>query len=237
MPPDTHTGSDGGTPAQPRPQGRGAPLPRGAVWIAACAALVAAGAAAVVWAHVWHRPALQGGVVEPPAPAYDFSLRDQDGRLVRLGTLRGKAVALTFLYTHCPDVCPLIANKMHEAYRQLGDGASRVVLVAVSVDPRGDTPDAVRAFLANHHVAGELAYLTGSFAELKPVWAGYFIGTDARPATPNASPTSPSPELVSHSAIVYVLDPRGNLRVFLPGNFDPQDLATDLRILAQEPGK
>jgi protein SCO1/2 len=177
-------------------------------------------------------------VVEPPAPAYDFSLRDQDGRLVRLGTLRGKAVALTFLYTHCPDICPLVANKMHEAYSQLGDSASRVAFVAVSVDPRGDTPDAVRAFLANHHVTGELTYLTGSFAELKPVWAGYFIGTDARAVPPNASSVTPlSPDLVSHSAIVYVLDPRGNLRVFLPGNFDPQDLVTDLRILVSERGK
>lgn len=207
-------------------------------WVAAGAVVVLAGAALAVWAHVQARPSLQGAVVTPPAAAYDFSLRDQDGRLVRLSAFRGKAVALTFLYTHCPDICPLIANKMHEAYRQLGATAARVALVAISVDPTGDTPDAVRAFLSGHRVTGELSYLTGSFADLKPVWAHYYIGTDAREANPQAGAvTPPSPDLVSHSAIVYVLDPRGRLRVFLPGNFDPQDLATDLRILAAEPGK
>jgi protein SCO1/2 len=231
MHPDERAPGDEGTPASPR-------LPARVGWIAAGAALAAAGIAAVVWAHAWSRPALQGAVVTPPAPTYDFALHDQDGRLVRLSALHGKAVALTFLYTHCPDICPLVATKMHETHRQLGDAAAHVAFVAVSVDPKGDTPEAVRAFLSGHHVTGEITYLTGSFAELKPVWAGYFIGTDARAITPNANPTTPaSPELVSHSAIVYVLDPRGNLRVFLPGNFDPQDLATDLRILAREPGR
>ncbi len=207
-------------------------------WIAAGAVLALAGAAAAVWAHVWARPSLQGAVVTPPAPTYDFSLRDQDQRLVRLSALRGKAVALTFLYTHCPDICPLIANKMHETYRQLGPTAARVALLAISVDPNGDTPEAVRTFLSGHRVAGELTYLTGSFAELKPVWAQYYIGTDAKEVNPRAGAvTPPSPDLVSHSAIVYVLDPRGRLRVFLPANFDPQDLATDLRILASEPAR
>ena len=231
MHPDERARENEGTPASPRRRAR-------VGWITAGAALAAAGVAAVVWAHAWHRPALQGAVVTPPAPTYDFSLRDQDRRLVRLSALRGKAVALTFLYTHCPDICPLIAAKMHETYRQLGDAVAHVAFVAVSVDPKGDTPEAVRAFLSGHHVTGELTYLTGSFAELKPVWAGYFIGTDAHAATPEAGAAPPpSPDVVSHSAIVYVLDPRGNLRVFLPGNFDPRDLATDLRILAQEPGR
>ncbi|HYM90362.1 MAG TPA: SCO family protein [bacterium] len=205
-------------------------------WIAAGAVLVLAAAAWAVWAHVWVRPSLQGAVLTPPAPTYDFSLRDQDQRLVRLSALRGKAVALTFLYTHCPDICPLIANKMHETYRQLGPTAARVAFLAISVDPNGDTPESVRTFLSSHRVAGELTYLTGSFAELRPVWAHYYIGTDAKEVNPGAeSVTPPSPDLVSHSAIVYVLDPRGSLRVFLPGNFNPQDLATDLRILASEP--
>ncbi|TMJ16765.1 MAG: SCO family protein [Bacillati bacterium ANGP1] len=231
MHPDERARENEGTPASPRRRAR-------VGWITAGAALAAAGVAAVVWAHAWHRPALQGAVVTPPAPTYDFSLRDQDRRLVRLSALRGKAVALTFLYTHCPDICPLIAAKMHETYRQLGDAVAHVAFVAVSVDPTGDTPEAVRAFLSGHHVTGELTYLTGSFAELKPIWAGFFIGTDARAANPEAGAAAPpSPGVVSHSAIVYVLDPRGDLRVFLPGNFDPRDLATDLRILAQEPGR
>lgn len=198
--------------------------------IAAAAAAGIGGAA--VWMHV-SAPTLQGAVVTPPAPVYDFTLLDQDRRPIRLSQFRGKAVALTFLYAHCPDICPLIATKMHEAYLQLGDAAGRVAFVAVSVDPGGDTPGAVREFLAIHHVERELHYLSGSFAELRPVWANYYVGTDARGAAQAAGGTA-GPVPVDHTAIVYVIDPRGRLRVFLPGNFESRDLALDLKILASD---
>ena len=197
------------------------------------AAAAAGIAAAAVWMHV-SAPTLQGAVVTPPAPVYDFTLLDQDRRPIRLSQFRGKAVALTFLYTHCPDVCPLIATRMHEAYLQLGDAAGRVAFVAVSVDPGGDTPSAVREFLAIHHVERELHYLSGSFAELRPVWANYYVGTDARGATPRTAGGTAGPVPVGHTAIVYVIDPRGRLRVFLPGNFESRDLALDLKILASD---
>jgi protein SCO1 len=207
------------------------------VWIAAGILLAAAGVAAVVWARVG-TPALQGAVLTPPAPTYDFSLHDPDNHAVRLSAFRGKAVVLTFLYTHCPDVCPLTAEKLHETYRQLGGMATRVALVAVSVDPKGDTPGAVRTFLTTHHVNGELSYLTGSYAELKRVWSYYYVSSNAKEAPSKPVPGVPaSPDLVDHTSIVYVIDPSGNLRVFLPGNFDPKDLATDLKIFAREPAR
>ncbi len=181
-----------------------------------------------------HR-ALQGAVLTTPAPAYDFRLPDQDGRVVSLSSLRGKVVVLTFLYTHCPDVCPLIADALHRAYLLLGPTARDAAFLAVSVDPRGDTPEAIRAFLHKHRVEGELTFLRGSFAELKPVWAHYYVGTDAKEVNPQAvSASAPSPDQVSHTAIVYVIDPRGRIRAFLPSNFDPQDLVTDVQVLSRE---
>ncbi|TMI89846.1 MAG: SCO family protein [Bacillati bacterium ANGP1] len=196
------------------------------------AAAAAGIAAAAVWMHV-SAPTLQGAVVTPPAPVSDFTLLDQDRRPIRLSQFRGRAVALTFLYTHCPDVCPLIATRMHEAYLQLGNAAGRAAFIAVSVDPAGDTPGAVREFLAIHHLERELHYLSGSFAELRPVWANYYVGTDARGAAPRAA-GGPAGAPVDHTAIVYVIDPRGRLRVFLPGNFESRDLALDLKILASD---
>jgi protein SCO1/2 len=203
---------------------------------AAIATLLAAPVAvAAGWAFAKYTkpPALAGAVVTPPIQAADFHLKDQHGAVVSMSALRGKVVALTFLYTHCPDACPLIAEMMHKAYQKLGNTAKRVAFVAISVDPRGDTPEAVRTFLATHHVDNELAYLTGSFADLKAVWGGYYIGTDAKDFNSKAaSKGSQSPELVGHSALVYVIDPRGEIRVILPSNFDPNDLVTDVRILA-----
>lgn len=206
-------------------------------WLrAAVATLIAAPlAVAAGWALARYTkpPGLAGAVVTPTIPAPDFRLKNQHGMMVSMSGLRGKVVALTFLYTHCPDACPLIADMMHKAYGRLGALSTRVALVAVSVDPRGDTPEAVRTFLATHRVDNELAYLTGSFAELKAVWGGYYIGTEARDFTPKAAAKGPqAPELVGHSALVYMIDPRGEIRVILPSNFDPNDLVTDVRILA-----
>lgn len=209
------------------------------MWILIAAVTAAGAAAAVVMARV-SAPTLQGAVVTPPMPTYDFSLRDERNRQVRLSDFRGKAVALTFLYTHCPDACPLTAQKLHQTRRQLGDLASRVAFLAVSVDPAGDTPEAVRAFLVAHQVEGELSYLTGSYADLRRVWGYFLVTSDAKDPGVNPRPTasaakSPAaPALVGHSSIVHVIDPSGNLRVFLPGNFDPKDLTADLRILIAE---
>jgi protein SCO1/2 len=200
------------------------------------AAVVAAGAGLTVWTLLkrLNPPRLEGAILTPPMPAYDFHLKDPAGRVVSLSTFRGKVVALTFLYTHCPDVCPLIADNMRVAQQSLGGGlASRVAFVAISVDPRGDTPAAVREFLRNHRVEPMLTFLIGSSAELRPVWAHYYVGSDAKEVNPEAAAaSSPTPQQVGHTAIVYVIDPKGSIRTFLPGNFDPKDLATDLRLLA-----
>jgi len=191
------------------------------------------GAAAWSLAKRLNAPQLQGAILTPPVHAYNFQLPDQHGRMVSLGDFRGKAVALTFLYSHCPDVCPLIADRLHLTYLRLGETAKRVAFVAVSVDPNGDTPAAVREFLTGHHVEKELIYLIGSFAQLRPVWANYYVGSDAQTVNPQATAAStPTPQQVGHTAIVYAIDPKGEIRAFLPGNFDPKDLETDLRLLA-----
>ena len=218
------------------------PRRRRMVWLwALAAAAVAAGTAAAAVMGRMSGATLQGAVVTPPMPAYDFSLHDDHNRQVRLSDFRGKAVALTFLYTHCPDACPLTAEKLRQTSQQLGDLKQRVVFVAVSVDPAGDTPEAIRGFLSAHRVEGQLSYLTGSFADLRRVWGYFLVASDAkdpgagpRPLPAAASKPQSGPQLVGHSSIVDVIDPSGNIRVFLPGDFDPKDLSTDLRILSAE---
>lgn len=64
---------------------------------------------------------------------------------MRLSQIKGKAVLLTFIYDHCPDLCPLIVSDLHTALLRLGPQASKLQIVAVSVDPKGDTPATVRA--------------------------------------------------------------------------------------------
>ncbi|HEX5506613.1 MAG TPA: SCO family protein [Thermomicrobiales bacterium] len=210
--------------------------PRIALLLAAVLALALAGAVGGL-AVVRRRQAgrLAGPIVAPPAPAADFTLRDQDGRPVHLAALRGKVVVLTFLYTHCPDVCPLIAGKLAYAQRDLAPEADKVVFLAVSVDPVGDTPAAVRQFDAARGLTGaNWHYLLGTRAALTPVWASYYVGAEAGevPGAPAARVSTPGAGLVFHTATVYVLDPRQRERVAFDADFAVDDLVHDVRAFA-----
>ncbi|TMD59574.1 MAG: SCO family protein [Chloroflexi bacterium] len=100
-------------------------------------------------------------------PAADFTLTDgPTGDVVTLSALRGKVVILAFLYTNCPDVCPLTAEKLRDARDRLGDSAADLSLVAVSVDPRHDTPMATGTFVRAHRLEGVMRFLIGDQASL-----------------------------------------------------------------------
>jgi protein SCO1 len=211
---------------------RGAGIRRWWWAVAALVVLVAAGAF-LARTRLAAPPALQGAVMTPPVTAYDFRLRDQNGRTVSLSGLRGKVVALTFLYAHCPDYCPLIADQLAAVHAQLAPLGDRAAFVAVSVDPTGDTPAVVREFVTAHHVAGFLHYVTGTAAQLRPIWAHYFVASDAAAANAPASAGPVPSQAISHTTIIYVIDPQGRIRVFLPANFDPKDLVADMRALTR----
>jgi protein SCO1/2 len=150
----------------------------------------------------------------------DFALRDQSGRLVRLSAQRGKVVLVTFLYVHCPDVCPLIASNLNAALGRLGARAREVRVLAVSVDPRGDPPPAVRRFVARHHLRPEFRYLTGTRAQLAPVWRAYGIAQQQGRGT-----------AVGHSAVTFLLDRRGRPKYLYPPDTGPAVVTHDVRVL------
>ncbi|HEY7123238.1 MAG TPA: SCO family protein [Ktedonobacterales bacterium] len=171
-------------------------------------------------------PTLQGtdlGSVAAP----DFRLTDQFGNPVSLSQFRGHPVVLTFLYTHCPDTCPLIADKLHLTLNKLGSDASKVDVLAVSTDPEGDDMAAAYQFSVTHHMLNQWHFLIGTAAQLQPVWSSYHVFASA--PTPTATGAT-----VDHTVAIYVLDKSGHERVFLAEDFDPGVLANDLRILLSE---
>ena len=157
--------------------------------------------------------------------APDFKLNDSKGTPVALSDYRGKVVVLTFLYTNCPDECPLIASKLRTVATQLGDAMKQVAYVAISVDPANDTPVAVQEFLQAHMLDGQMHYLIGTQAQLEPVWNLYFIGT---------SNNSSSVGGVAHSTRTIIIDKQGNQRVELGSTFNPADAVYDVRALLTE---
>jgi protein SCO1/2 len=141
---------------------------------------------------------------------------------VRLSQYKGKAVLLTFIYTHCPDVCPLIVANLHTALLKLGPAASKLQIVAVSVDPKGDTPKRVNAFLAAHQMTGRIEYLVGSTQELATVWKPYGIEVQA----------TPERREVGHTGIVYAITASGQRRAVYPSNLQADWIVHDVPILA-----
>lgn len=153
-------------------------------------------------------------------------LRDGNGLLVDSRELVGKPYLVTFLYTSCPDVCPLIGQQVKEGLRQLGYQARDVTALIVSVDPRGDTPQAVQTWTRRQRMPGNVRYLIGESAELQPVWADWY-----------AAPQDPArPETSTHSAAVWLIDDQGRRRTKLDAGdgIEPADLAHDLRLLLNE---
>jgi protein SCO1 len=107
-----------------------------------------------------------------------FTLTDHRGETVTLEDLRGKAVAMTFIFTNCPDVCPLIINRMNMAYQELPDDKrDGIAMVAVTVDPERDDPETMGAYLESRGVDNLDRWygLTGDIETLEPIWEAYFV--------------------------------------------------------------
>lgn len=160
-----------------------------------------------------------GAALGNPGVVPDFVLTDHEGKRVRISDQRGKIVLLTFLYTQCPDICPLMADNLNAALLQL-DPATRddVRVLAVSVDPERDTPATVRGYVKVHRLVPQFRYLIGSERELTKVWEKFEVQAVAR-----------DPELIDHTAYTLLIDRDGRGLVLYPSDFTSEEILTDLR--------
>lgn len=165
-----------------------------------------------------------GSVASPPAPEPPLVLRNYKGERVNIEQYHGKAVLVTFLYTKCPDVCPIIASNLGVALNLMGSAkASKVQVLAVSVDPRGDTPKSVEVFLERHRMTGRMQYLIGSAHELARVWKAWNVGSEQ---------DAQQPQLVNHTGLVYGVSASGKITTLYAANFSPREIVHDAPLLA-----
>ncbi|HEY2283187.1 MAG TPA: SCO family protein [Solirubrobacteraceae bacterium] len=162
------------------------------------------------------------GAAIPPGPlAPGFTLTDQNGRAVSLSGLRGHVAVLAFLYSTCGATCVLIAQQIRGALDEL---PHPVPVLIVSADPATDTSASVARFLTQVSLAGRVRYLTGSAAQLRPIWHAYRV----HPATVSRAE-------FDRFAFLLLLDARGRERVlFEPEVLTPEALAHDIRRLQSE---
>lgn len=200
-------------------------MPRlGPLVTAALAATIAAGCGATATPKVVVSPPTKqtfaGAELTPPQRAAPIALHDAWGRPVSLASERGRYVLVTFLYVHCPDVCPLIAQNLNAALERLGPKRDRVRVLAVSVDPKGDTPAAVRRFIAERNLLPQFRYLIGTQAQLHPIWAAWHVLA-----------VRASPGVVNHVTYTALIDPAGKKRVLYDSQVKAGQVLHDLRVL------
>ncbi len=172
--------------------------------------------------------------------APNFLLHDQFGRPISLSSLRGKAVALTFISTACREDCPLIGSALAKVDSTLSAAdRQRVVYVGISVAPTdgslpsyvaGDTLSATAHFISSTGLstaarARRFLFLTGQHATLAPIWQAYHVAVDI---PPRPKPGTNAYTDVGHTALIYLVGPDGTLRDIGSFPFDPAGVAADL---------
>jgi protein SCO1 len=179
-----------------------------------------------VWKLVDRSYEFHGSQINPPSLADDFTLTDQTNLPWTLSDQKGKTNLLFFGYTSCPDVCPMTLTEYMQVKALLGDQADKVNFVYATVDPERDTPEKMGEYLKNFDP--EFIGLTGTRSVLENVWKSYGVYQQ------KVETDSAAGYLVDHSAVIYVIDRDGNLRLTFPYGMDVTQMTDDIRHLLQE---
>ena len=177
---------------------------------------------------VWAPAHEDGGDKRLPVigPAPTFTLTSQDGTPVALADLRGKVVALTFIYTACPDICPLLTQKMVQVQDELGaDFGKKIAFVSISLDPEHDTPEVLKDYAQFWGAKPDgWSFLTGSPEAVRDVTRRYGVFFAKK-----------EDGSVDHTQLTSLVDAEGEIRVqYLGARFDPEEFRQDLLSLVDK---
>ena len=195
------------------------------------AALRALGAAALVSTTTFvltackdeSKPKFQGVDVTGAEYAKDIPLQDVNGQRRSLKDFSGKVVAVFFGYTQCPDVCPTTLQEFVEVKQALGADGNKLQAIFVSLDPERDTPQVLKAYLANFDES--FVGLHGTPDEIAAVAKDFKIFFKKVPGKTEGTYT------LDHSAGTYLYDPQGRLRVYERYGVGSQVVAQDVKAL------
>lgn len=155
--------------------------------------------------------------------ARDLPLTDQNGQARSLKDFAGKVVVVFFGFTQCPDVCPTSMQELAEVKKALGKDGERLQGIFVTVDPDRDTPEVLKAYMANFDPT--FLALRGTPEQLAAVAKDFKIYYKK---VEGKTPTSYS---MDHSAGSYIYDPAGRLRIYSRYGGGVQALTEDVRAL------
>jgi protein SCO1/2 len=158
--------------------------------------------------------------------ARGFALPDASGQPRTLADFKGKVVVVFFGYTQCPDVCPTTMAELAEVKRALGADGAKVQGVFVTIDPERDTPELLKAYVANF--GPDFVALRGSPEQLKALVKDFKVFYAKVPGKTEGSYT------MDHTAGSYIFDGQGRVRLFTRYGTGAKALAEDLKLLLSD---
>lgn len=187
------------------------------------AGALALGAACLLAACAEDKPAFRAVDITGADYAQGWELTDQNGQVRTLKDFAGKVVVVFFGFTQCPDVCPTAMQEMVEAKQLLGADGARLQSVFITVDPERDTPEMLKAYMANF--GADFVALRPTPEQLPKVTKDfkiYFKKVEGK---------TPTSYTMDHSAGSFTFDPQGRVRLYNRYGSGAAALAADAQIL------
>ncbi len=194
-------------------------------WAAACGALLLAGCDRS--APVGHGSAspFKGIDISGAEYARGFALTDFNGQPRSLDDFKGRIVMLYFGFVQCPDVCPTALTRAAAVKTLLGPQAADLQVIFVTVDPERDTPQLLREYMASFDPS--FLALTGSAQDIRHTADEFRVYYKKVPTG--------SSYTMDHTALSYLFDRQGRIRVVLRHEQTADEYAADIRALMAEP--
>ena len=155
--------------------------------------------------------------------ARSISLPDVNGQPRTLGDFKGKVTVVFFGYTQCPDVCPTTMAELAQVKKALGPDGDKLQAVFITIDPERDTPEILKSYMASFDPS--FVALRGTLEQTQATAKEFKVYFAKVPGKTEGSYT------MDHSAGAFVLDTKGNVRLFERYGAGAEGLTADVKAL------
>jgi len=169
----------------------------------------------------------------------NFTLYDEDGNLTNLSDYEGQVVIVSFVYTRCPDVCPVVSSNLRWVSENLSDDyGTNFSILSITVDPWWDTEYVLKDYATFRGL--DWPHLTGNVDDMEPVWKAFHVGlqtyTNETYEEDNGTQGRHHPDyLVDHSTATIIIDKEHRQRVrWNDLDWEPSLFAEDVLDLINE---
>ena len=181
---------------------------------------------------------------DPEYDLEDFSLMNFDGNMTNLSDFEGQVLIVSFVYSRCPDVCPIVSANLRWVAEQLPDDyGTNFSIIAITVDPWWDTSGVLAEYAMRQAI--DWPHLTGDVETMQPIWESFHVGlqtylntsaTDENTTEENQTTGRHHPDyLVDHSTATIIIDKNHQQRVrWNDMDWEPTLFIEDLQFLMDE---